>query len=162
LEFKAVFIVGLNDAAIPYCPYTGVEEDMQEVTERKLLYVGMTRAAERLYISSCAKPFRFINSISPNYLRLSDGSRFSHIYNIRPDEYQFSEKSLDIYSKEEKVRQWLLKELQDKYNYPKALLDVEYKVNSMSRTGSVDVCIQVTWDGRLVPYIFCEVKAPGN
>lgn len=163
LEFKVVFIVGLNDSVIPYCSYTDMaEEDMQEITERKLLYVGMTRASELLYMSSCAKPSRFIASISPGYLRLSGGSKFSHMYNIRPDEYQFGEKILDIYSKEEKVRQWLLKELHDKYHYPRALLDVEYKVNSMSRTGSVDICVQVHRDGRLVPYIFCEVKAPGN
>lgn len=162
LEFKVVFIVGLNDSVIPYCSYTDMEEGMQEITERKLLYVGMTRASERLYMSSCAKPSRFINSISPGYLRLSGNSRFSHLYNIRPDEYQFGEKILDIYSKEEKVRQWLLKELQDKYNYPRALLAVEYKVNNMSRTGSVDICIQVNRDNRLVPYIFCEVKAPGS
>mgnify|MGYP000862965795 CR=1 FL=1 len=162
LEFKVVFIVGLNDSVIPYCSYTDMDEEMQELTERKLLYVGMTRASEQLYMSSCAKPSRFINSISPKYLRLSSSNRFSHMYNICPDEYQFAEKILDIYSKEEKVRQWLLRELQDKYYYPRALLAVEYKVNNMSRTGSVDVCIQVSRDGRLVPYIFCEVKAPGS
>jgi len=163
LEFKIVFIVGLNDNAIPYCSYSDMsDEDIQEITERKLLYVGMTRASELLYMSSCAKPSRFIASISPNYLRLDSSSRFCHMYNIRPDEYQFGEKILDIYSKEEKVRQWLLKELQDKYRYPRFLLDVEYKVNNMSRTGSVDICIQVNRDGRLVPYMFCEVKAPGN
>lgn len=162
LEFKVVFIVGLNDSAIPYSSYKDMDEDMQELTERKLLYVGMTRASELLYMSSCAKTSRFMASIAPGYLRLSGTSRFSHMYNIRPDEYQFGEKILDIYSKEEKVRQWLLKELQDKYGYSRTLLDVEYKVNGYSRTGSVDVCIQVNKDGRLVPYIFCEVKAPGN
>jgi SOS regulatory protein LexA len=162
LEFKVVFIVGLNDSAIPYCSFTDMDEEMQELTERKLFYVGMTRASECLYMSSCSKPSRFIHSISPKYLRLSSDNRFSHMYNIRPDEYQYGEKILDIYSKEEKVRQWLLRELQDKYNYPRALLAVEYKVNNMSRTGSVDVCIQVNRDGRLVPYIFCEVKAPGS
>jgi DNA helicase-2/ATP-dependent DNA helicase PcrA len=162
LEFKVVFIVGLNDSVIPYNSYTDMDDDMQELTERKLLYVGMTRASECLYMSSCAKPSRFINSISPKYLRLSSDNRFSHMYNIRPDDYQFAEKILDIYSKEEKVRQWLLRELQEKYNYPRALLDVEYKVNNMSRTGSVDICVQVSRDGRLAPYIFCEVKAPGS
>lgn len=163
LEFKVVFIVGLNDAVIPYRAYTDMDEDMQEITERKLLYVGMTRASELLYLSSCKQPSsRFLSSISPRYLRLCSSNRFSHLYNIRPDEYQYSEKILDIYSKEEKVRQWLLKELQEKYNYPKALLSVEYKVNNMSNIGSVDICIQVNRDGRLVPYIFCEVKAPGS
>jgi SOS regulatory protein LexA len=162
LEFKVVFIVGLNDAVIPYSSYVDMDEDIQEIQERKLLYVGMTRASEQLYMSSCANPSRFIYSISPKYLRLSREMRFSHMYNIRPDEYQWGEKILDIYSKEEKVRQWLLRELQEKYNYPKVLLDVEYKVNNMSNIGSVDICIQVDREGRLVPYIFCEVKAPGS
>lgn len=162
LEFKVVFIVGLNDSAIPYSSYKEMDEDMQEITERKLLYVGMTRASDLLYMSSCARPSRFMASIAPGYLRLAGGSRFSHLYNIQPDEYQFGEKILDIYSKEEKVRQWLLRELQVKYSYPRALLDVEYKVNGMSRTGSVDICVQVHRDGRFIPYIFCEVKAPGS
>lgn len=162
LEFKVVFIIGLNDSAIPYIAYTDMDEEMQEITERKLFYVGMTRASECLYLSSCTKPSRFLSSISPKYLRLSSKTRFSHLYNILPDAYQYAEKILDIYSREEKVRQWLLRELQEKYNYPRALIEVEYKVNSLSRMGSVDICVQVSRDGRLVPYIFCEVKAPGS
>lgn len=61
LEFKVVFIIGLNDAVIPYNSYTDMDDDMQELTERKLLYVGMIRASECLYMSSCAKP-----SMSPS------------------------------------------------------------------------------------------------
>ncbi|HBI55905.1 MAG TPA: repressor LexA, partial [Firmicutes bacterium] len=34
LEFKVVFIVGLNDSVIPYCSYIDMEEGMQEITER--------------------------------------------------------------------------------------------------------------------------------
>lgn len=163
LEFKVVFIIGLNDSVIPYtAAYAEIGEDMQEVTERKLLYVGMTRASERLYLSSSARPSRFIGNISPRYLRLSGDTRFSHMYNIRPDEYLFADRILDIYSKEEKVRQWLLRELQDKYHYPLNLLAVEYRVNNMSRIGSVDVCVQANKNGRLEPFIFCEVKAPGS
>lgn len=163
LEFKVVFVIGLNDDVIPFRSYTDMtEEDMQELTERKLMYVGMTRASEKLFLTSSGKPSRFVANLNPAYLRLDDGSRFSHMYAIRPEEYQFGEKILDLFSKEEKVRQWLLRELQDKYGYPKTLLDVEYKVNNLSRTGSVDICVQVHRDGKLVPYIFCEVKAPGS
>ena len=162
LEFKVVFIIGLNDTVIPFCTYNGLDDEIQVMTERKLLYVGMTRASELLYLSSSDRPSRFIKSIAPEFLRLTGSSRFSHLYNIRPDAYQFGEKILDIFNKEEKVRQWLLRELQEKYNYPRALLDVEYKVNNMSQKGSVDICIQVSRDGHLQPYIFCEVKAPGS
>ncbi|WP_138207546.1 type I restriction enzyme HsdR N-terminal domain-containing protein [Haloimpatiens lingqiaonensis] len=44
---------------------------------------------------------------------------------------------------EEKVRQWIIKELMDTYKYPKDLIDVEYKVNNFSTIGKVDVCISI-------------------
>lgn len=113
-------------------------------------------------MSFSTKPSRFIKSISSRYLRISGNNCFSHLYNVLPNDYQFSDKILDIYSKEEMVRQWLLKELQIKYHYPLALLAVEYRINIMSRIGFVDICIQVHRDGEFVPYIFCEVKAPGS
>ena len=162
LEFKVVFIIGLSDSVIPYRIYNDLDDEIQVVTERKLLYVGMTRASELLYLSSWERPSRFIKSIAPEYLRLTGSCRFSHLYNIRPDAYQFGEKILDVFSKEEKVRQWLLRELQEKYCYPRTLLDVEYKVNNMSQKGSVDICVQISRDGCLQPYVFCEVKAPGS
>ena len=50
LEFKVVIIIGLNDGIIPYISFNGIEnESMQELTDRKLLYVGMTRANDLLY-----------------------------------------------------------------------------------------------------------------
>jgi len=38
---------------------------------------------------------------------------------------------------EEKVRQWVIKELINTYKYPVDLIDVEYKVNNFSAVGSV-------------------------
>ncbi|MCB2226258.1 MAG: UvrD-helicase domain-containing protein [Desulfarculaceae bacterium] len=52
LEFKAVFLVGLEQGLLPYQPPSGEASDPGE--ERRLLYVGMTRARERLYLSRCA------------------------------------------------------------------------------------------------------------
>ncbi len=48
LEYKAVFIVGLDDGIIPHSRSFDEVEQMEE--ERRLFYVGITRAKDRLYL----------------------------------------------------------------------------------------------------------------
>lgn len=50
LEFKVVFICGFEEGIIPY---TYRESDPDE--ERRLFYVALTRAAERLYLTAAAR-----------------------------------------------------------------------------------------------------------
>ena len=56
LEFKNVFIVGLEDGILPY--YKAVSSDEIE-EERRLLYVGMTRAKQQLFLSRALSRFKF-------------------------------------------------------------------------------------------------------
>jgi DNA helicase-2/ATP-dependent DNA helicase PcrA len=53
LEFKAVTVAGLEDGLLPHFNSQGAREDVEE--ERRLLYVGMTRARERLFLSCCRR-----------------------------------------------------------------------------------------------------------
>ncbi|MBK8834385.1 MAG: UvrD-helicase domain-containing protein [Anaerolineae bacterium] len=48
LEYKVVFITGLEDGILPHSRTFDKPEDMAE--ERRLFYVGITRAKERLYL----------------------------------------------------------------------------------------------------------------
>jgi DNA helicase-2/ATP-dependent DNA helicase PcrA len=75
LEFPAVFIVGLEEGILPHRKSFDDPEQMEE--ERRLCYVGITRAKKRLYLlrsyrrslfgGSTANPAsRFLQDISPH------------------------------------------------------------------------------------------------
>ncbi|MGD2060516.1 MAG: DNA helicase PcrA, partial [Acidimicrobiia bacterium] len=50
LEFPAVFIVGMEDGVFPHMRSLGDPEELEE--ERRLAYVGITRAQDKLYLTS--------------------------------------------------------------------------------------------------------------
>lgn len=52
LEFPVVFIAGMEDGIFPHSSYQEDEDELEE--ERRLCYVGITRAKQLLYIT-CAK-----------------------------------------------------------------------------------------------------------
>ena len=49
LEFPVVFLTGMEDGVFPHIRSLGSETELEE--ERRLAYVGITRARERLYLS---------------------------------------------------------------------------------------------------------------
>jgi len=77
LEFPAVFIVGLEEGILPHRKSFDDPEEMEE--ERRLCYVGITRAKKRLYLlrsyrrslfggSTANPPSRFLQDISPHLI----------------------------------------------------------------------------------------------
>lgn len=160
LEFKTVLLVGLSDKLLPNQRLLQENDDVHygETMERKLLYVGMTRATERLYMSCHGKPSCFISSIGSRLLQLKDGARFFRFSDVPVKNYLFADKIADIYGKEEKIRQWLLRELLETYHYPVDLLGIEYRVQMFSQAGFADVVVYIYRDNRKVPYILAETK----
>ncbi len=51
LEFPTVFIVGLEEEVLPH--YRSMSDEFELAEERRLCYVGMTRAQQRLYLTHC-------------------------------------------------------------------------------------------------------------
>jgi len=100
LEFPVVFIVGLNDGTLPHSRSFDDPEAMQE--ERRLLYVGITRAMDRLYLLQSqnrsaygypepADPSRFLDDIPPELLEQSAPVRSRRSYTpvtSRPDRWE--------------------------------------------------------------------------
>ena len=50
LEFPVVFIIGMEENIFPHSRSIGDDEEMEE--ERRLAYVGITRAEQKLYLTS--------------------------------------------------------------------------------------------------------------
>ena len=84
LEFPAVFIVGMEDGVFPHLRALGDPDELAE--ERRLAYVGITRARERLFLSHAWSrmlhgqtqynpPSRFLDEIPPDLMVEAEGSR---------------------------------------------------------------------------------------
>ncbi len=82
LEFPNVFLIGLEEGVFPYS--RSLDEQFELEEERRLCYVGITRAKQRLYLSRCwqrtlygvtrfNKPSRFLEEI-PAHLIMSEDS----------------------------------------------------------------------------------------
>ncbi|MGI5349331.1 DNA helicase PcrA [Streptomyces sp. CA-250714] len=77
LEFPVVFLTGMEDGVFPHMRALGQTKELEE--ERRLAYVGITRAQERLYLTRAAMrsawgqpsynpPSRFLEEIPAEYL----------------------------------------------------------------------------------------------
>jgi superfamily I DNA/RNA helicase len=64
LEFPVVFLAGLKEGVIPFRA-KGMAGDLEE--EKRLLYVGMTRAEDELILISRPEPSTFL-SLIPEHL----------------------------------------------------------------------------------------------
>ncbi|CAL9457283.1 DNA helicase PcrA [Streptomyces sp. DH-12] len=78
LEFPVVFLTGMEDGVFPHMRALGQTKELEE--ERRLAYVGITRARERLYLTrstmrsawgqpSYNPPSRFLEEIPPTHVK---------------------------------------------------------------------------------------------
>ena len=83
LEFDVVFLVGLEDGLLPHSRSVDSPHEVEE--ERRLFYVGLTRARERVFLSLArrrnlfgsyrdAVPSRFLYDLPASLVRRTDGA----------------------------------------------------------------------------------------
>ena len=111
LEFRHVFIVGLEEDLFPSALSYNTRSELEE--ERRLFYVGITRAKDNLYLSYANSRYRwgkliyceesrflneidkeFVNVIKPNNFKpsISDYPKKNIIYNTKPNLKRLSKK----------------------------------------------------------------------
>jgi DNA helicase-2/ATP-dependent DNA helicase PcrA len=85
LEFPIVFMVGMEEGLLPYARALDDERELEE--ERRLTYVGMTRAKDRLYLVHArhrsawgsggveVEPSRFLADLPEDLLEVESGRR---------------------------------------------------------------------------------------
>ena len=84
LEFPVVFIIGAEDGVFPHLRSIGDPDELEE--ERRLAYVGITRARQKLYITHAwartihgstqyNPPSRFLDEIPSPLIEIVEGSR---------------------------------------------------------------------------------------
>ena len=90
LEFKVVFLIGMEEGIMPHSMSLNDGKELEE--ERRLCYVAITRAKEKLYISNAKKrmlfgktnvfpPSRFINEIDSNLIEKEETQSKMPIFN---------------------------------------------------------------------------------
>jgi DNA helicase-2/ATP-dependent DNA helicase PcrA len=109
LEFPVVFIVGLEEGLLPHSRSLMSEMEIEE--ERRLLYVGMTRAKEKLFLTRSwnrsayggGNPSRFLREI-PEDLLEEVGKTPSHHPSIHPEAESIIERASQKESSKLKLR----------------------------------------------------------
>lgn len=84
LEFDVVFLIGMEEGILPHArSFTKTEDSSELEEERRLVYVGFTRAKNKLFLSYCqerflhgkvsrSKPSRFLKEIPTECIELQD------------------------------------------------------------------------------------------
>ncbi len=112
LEFPVVFMTGMEEGLFPHSRATDGGEDLEE--ERRLCYVGMTRAMEKLYLSHARRrrvfgsyqfnpPSRFVGEIpeqffesqSPPALQEASGHNLASIFDSMSEQAEDAEPEFD-------------------------------------------------------------------
>ncbi|MDD5547938.1 MAG: UvrD-helicase domain-containing protein [Candidatus Pacebacteria bacterium] len=66
LEFDNIFIIGCNEGLLPHEQSLFKNDEMEE--ERRLMYVAMTRARKKLFLSFYNLPSRFLGELPPELI----------------------------------------------------------------------------------------------
>src|SRR5699024_10520829 len=116
-------------------------------------------ANELIGLSSFRSPSSYVKEIDNRFIRFRKDSELRPFQSIAIENYKLTNQIVDLNTKEEVIRQWLLRELTQTYGYPLELITLEYPVQQFSKRGYVDIAVVIELNGKKIPYIFAEVKA---
>lgn len=130
LEFPVVFIVGLEENLFPMGARNNFDVDIEE--ERRLFYVAITRAEQRLYFSHCRSRFkfgeetrqarsRFLDEVDPGVVQTETGAT------ITQKKDRFNNNSNSGSSNYEVEYDWKQDQTKKTYKSPSATIHYDYE-----------------------------------
>lgn len=97
----------------------------------------------------------FIDEIDSDFLRDDSNKQELKYRKLSVENYRFAKKIENKFLPEEAVRQWFIDSLIGEFGYSENDIDLEYSVQSFSKTGYVDIVVLL--DNK--PFIFVECKS---
>lgn len=104
LEFPTVFIVGMEETIFPGTRAIGEPEEMEE--ERRLCYVAITRAKEKLYLTSAHQRMLFGRTTANRVSRFVFEIPEEHIQKSIPKNYGYQDRARENVSGFESPKRW--------------------------------------------------------
>ncbi len=98
LEFKVVFVVGLEETNFPIIRFDTMEDDIEE--ERRLMYVATTRAQERLYLTCSESRYNFTTNQRSNLMTSRFVTDVAELVGLKKDlssDFEFAPKPTSFF-----------------------------------------------------------------
>ena len=153
LEFPVVFLVGMEDEVFPNTMKVIVDQDQLE-EERRICYVGITRAEERLFISFASSryvygredwrtPSRFINEISPDLIEKEENTHTIKEKSVEDKIYdKIAKKSLNTFANTKELKQSIENMKKLPYNIGDKVTHVKYGLGKVVGINEKKVSVQ--------------------
>lgn len=151
LEFPVVFLIGVEEGIFPGYKSIGEPKELEE--ERRLCYVGITRAKQQLYFTcakrrtiygstSCNAMSRFIEEIPKEYVDgLEQGNQESNnTFSNMPYSWEYGKtKGVTSYSTTSQKGQEAVKGMKDTHQSSHGFRTPESFLSSLNKKGGTDV-----------------------
>ena len=150
LEFPVVFLVGMEENLFP----SGIDNELEE--ERRLCYVGITRAEEKLFISYVSTrfnynigeyekriPSKFINEISPDLIEKEENTHTIKEKSVEDKIYdKIAKKSLNTFANTKELKQSIENMKKLPYNIGDKVAHVKYGLGKVVGINEKKVSVQ--------------------
>ena len=150
LEFPVVFLVGMEENLFP----SGIDNELEE--ERRLCYVGITRAEEKLFISYVSTrfnynigeyekriPSKFINEISPDLIEKEENTHTIKEKSVEDKIYdKIAKKSLNTFANTKELKQSIENMKKLPYNIGDKVTHVKYGLGKVVGINEKKVSVQ--------------------
>ena len=148
MEFSHVFMINLTEGCMPHAKSTDIEE------ERRIAYVGITRAQDRLTVTGystddCRGISRFVSEAALQSVHLPD-----MISSVMQLEYEYKEEDPETFAKAISIlhgliKDWDTKDYPDKQDKCKALCEALDKANKELIENKIEGGVPIRTDPRL-------------